>query len=76
MRDCGGCLGIGAHKKFCPAVHGTHASVRYRWSQRAENLADEIGSNDVEAANTLYVLAGTFHTEAVQYSEAYRAAQG
>lgn len=68
---CGGCQGKGAHRRYCPAVVGRHAAMRGRWSQRCEDLADEIGANDPGAANRLYQLAGQFRTEAMTFAEAF-----
>lgn len=52
--DCGGCQGEGAHWRWCPEVVGAQASRLSQWGQRAEDLADEVGSNDMGAANQLY----------------------
>lgn len=72
VSDCGGCRGEGGHKRFCPEVHGRVAWMRYRWSQQAENLADEVGANQPGRANILYQLAGFWRAEATEASEAWR----
>lgn len=54
-KPCGGCLGIGAHRKYCP-----HHPNWHPWRQladRAEDIGDRIGSNDTEIANTAYYLS-------------------
>lgn len=61
MRDCGGCKGLGAHSPRC------HTQPGYFWrrlADDAESLGDNIGSNDYEAANTAYALAGRFRKRA------------
>jgi hypothetical protein len=57
MNDCGGCVGLGAHKRWCPAVVGRHASIMGRWSEQADQLADSVGANCADAANHLYAAA-------------------
>ncbi|QXG07417.1 hypothetical protein RitSun_47 [Mycobacterium phage RitSun] len=54
---CGGCEGSGAHSPRCITQPG---SVWRRLADQAEALGDVIGSNDAEAANTVYRLAGRF----------------
>ena len=51
---CGGCAGLGAHRRWCPAVVGQIASALGRWSEQAEALGDQVGANCPEAANHLY----------------------
>lgn len=55
---CGGCAGMGAHKRWCPVVVGAEASRRGKWSEQIESLGDTVGSNNPIAANHLYRAAG------------------
>lgn len=74
-QTCGGCRGEGAHKRWCSTVVGVHASMRGRWSERAEALADEVGGNDPGAANVLYQLAGEFKDEALKMAKKFKAGE-
>jgi hypothetical protein len=74
MNDCGGCQGLGAHRRWCPANVGFHASVLGRWSQEADDLADAVGSNEPAAANHLYVAAAVLRARAIGMAEAFRRA--
>ena len=65
VTTCGGCQGIGAHRRWCPAVVGMTA---HAWAIRAsltDDLADEVGSNDPEMANQLYRLAAQMYDRAL-----------
>lgn len=56
MTDCGGCQGLGSHRRHCP-----RSPTYNRWlelADQAEDLGDRIGSNDMGAANMAYGLAG------------------
>lgn len=75
MSDCGGCRGEGAHKRWCSKVVGVQAYQRGTWAERLESLADEIGSNDMGAANKLYNLSGQFRTQALSMAERFKAGQ-
>lgn len=54
---CGGCAGKGSFSSRCISQPG---SIWRRLSDQAEDLADTIASNDPEAANIAYRLAGRF----------------
>jgi hypothetical protein len=54
--ECGGCRGIGSHRRFCP-----HHPDYHPWkqlAQMAEDIGDRIGSNDTGLANRAYALSG------------------
>ena len=53
--DCGGCKGQGAHSRRCRTNPGW---FWYRLQDMAEDLGDDIGSNDPESANMAYAIAG------------------
>ncbi len=59
--DCGGCKGEGAHTRRCRTQPGW---LWYRLEDLAEELADHIGSNDPEAANMAYSIAGRMKRKA------------
>jgi hypothetical protein len=63
---CGGCEGMGAHRRHCPRnPNYTH------WlpmQAAAEDLGDRVGSNNTGLANTFYAAASelrTMHIEAL-----------
>jgi hypothetical protein len=59
---CGGCIGLGRHQKHCRQNPDYN-----RWAEladRVESLGDEVGSNDMGAANRLYEVAGRLRTKA------------
>lgn len=59
---CGGCAGLGSHRRHCP-----HSPTYNRWlelADRAEDLGDQIGSNDTQAANHAYAIAGHLRRKA------------
>jgi len=66
MKDttCGGCRGIGSHRRWCVEAVGPVASMRGRQAQAAEDLADAVGSNNVHAANLLYSASGLLREQA------------
>jgi hypothetical protein len=51
---CGGCLGKGSHRRWCPVLVGTEASRLGTWAEQAEGMGDQVGSNCPAAANHLY----------------------
>ena len=53
---CGGCQGLGSHRRFCPR-HPEYHPWR-QLAQMAEDIGDRIGSNDPGIANRAYALAG------------------
>lgn len=55
MTSCGGCEGLGAHRRTCPTQPGWNWARLY---MIADELGDSIGSNDIEAANMAYAIAG------------------
>lgn len=56
MADCGGCNGLGNHRRDCPQnPEYTHARML---ADRAESLGDQIGASNPGAANHLYAAAG------------------
>lgn len=61
---CGGCAGLGAHKRWCPVHVGAEASYRGRWAEAAEALGDAVGANNPYAANHLYRAAGLLYDDA------------
>lgn len=54
---CGGCEGKGSFSTRCISQPG---SMWKRLADKAEDLADHIGSNDPAAANAAYLMAGRF----------------
>lgn len=52
--NCGGCRGLGGHSPRC---HTQPGWLWRKFADMAEDLGDNIGANDPEAANTAYSLA-------------------
>lgn len=69
---CGGCAGMGAHKRWCPVVVGAEASRRGKWSEQIEAMADSVGSNNPIAANHLYRAAAMLLADAMMFREEFR----
>lgn len=59
--DCGGCAGQGAHSRRCRTQPGW---MWHRLTDMADGLGDFIGSNDPEAANMAYSIAGRMRAKA------------
>lgn len=72
MLHCGGCQGLGNHKRWCEAVHGPMAAQRGRWAYQLGNLADEIGGNEPGLANILYREASNMTHMAENLSIAFK----
>lgn len=71
--ECGGCAGMGSHKRWCEAVVGRHAHMLGKWSERAESLGDSVGPNEMGAANHLWAAAGLLRVAAVKRADEWRA---
>lgn len=56
MTECGGCNGLGSHRRLC--VHHPDYHPWLRLALMAEDIGDTIGSNDAGTANQAYALAG------------------
>lgn len=63
-RPCGGCEGLGAHRRWCPVAVGQRAAYFGQLSEEAESLGDRIGPNDMEAANAAWYLAARLRKQA------------
>jgi hypothetical protein len=70
--ECGGCLGIGAHKRWCEIHVGRSAAFYGRLSEAAEALGDRIGGNDPGAANHCYAAAGMLKERALAYKKLWQ----
>ena len=70
--ECGGCNDLGAHTRWCPAIHGRRAARYASQAARAEALADEVGANCAHAANALYRAAALLNAEARIASQRHR----
>lgn len=51
---CGGCRGLGSHRRLCPRNPDYHPWKRL--AQMANDIGDSIGSNDPGLANRAYQL--------------------
>lgn len=67
--NCGGCQGLGAHRRWCPAVVGLPASIWGRMGEQLEDLGDRIGSNEFAASNHCYAAAGLMKAKAKEAAE-------
>lgn len=66
---CGGCQGLGRHKRWCHAVVGRAASVYGPMSERVEAMGDTVGSNNPGLANRYYDLAARTRAWATELAE-------
>lgn len=64
VRECGGCAGLGAHRRWCSVVVGPRAALLGPLGEQADALADVVGSNSAEAANLLYGAAAVLRDAA------------
>ena len=71
-RKCGGCLGLGAHIRWCPRIVGHIAAIRGHQSEQAEALADSVGANNPEAANLLYVASAMLLSNANELKQQFQ----
>lgn len=55
--DCGGCAGLGAHRRWCRAKVGLNASVYGPMGERLNEMADQVGANNAGLASALYALS-------------------
>ena len=65
IKDCGGCAGLGAHRRWCPYVVGEQAAYFGQLAEKAEDLGDAIGPNDMGAANLAWQCAGQLRARAI-----------
>lgn len=61
--NCGGCVGKGAHSRRCRTQPGWFWE---RLRAQAESLGDMIGSNDAEASNMAYAIAGRMKVKSLE----------
>lgn len=73
--ECGGCLGLGAHRRWCPEVIGRQASFLGRLAEDAEDLGDQIGPNVMGAANHCYEASGLLRKAAQEAADAFSVAK-
>ena len=65
ITDCGGCDGLGSHRRWCPYAVGETAAYFGQLSERADSLGDAIGPNDMGAANMAWQVAAILRKRAV-----------
>lgn len=57
VTDCGGCRGLGSHRRWCPALVGKFDAVYGPISEQLNGIGDTIGSNNPGLANKAYALS-------------------
>ena len=64
--NCGGCMGLGSHKRWCVTVVGKAASLLGPWSEQVEMWGDRIGGvpHSQDSANMLYSFASVIESRA------------
>jgi hypothetical protein len=62
--ECGGCQGLGSHRRWCRVAVGSRASLLGRAAEQAESLGDTVGANYPQAANALYGASGALREAA------------
>ena len=65
MSDCGGCAGLGAHRRWCEAVVGPTAARLGALAEQADDMGDRVGPLDPDACNRLWTVAGELRAKAV-----------
>ena len=68
---CAGCLGQGSHRRWCATVVGPSASYLGLLSQDAEMLAEQIGTEEPDAAKACYLAALFLRDRAIVLSHEY-----
>lgn len=63
---CGGCAGLGSHRRWCEAAVGRAASILGRQAEQAEALGDQVGPNEMAAANHLWAAASLLRKAAAE----------
>jgi hypothetical protein len=63
QEDCGGCRGEGAHRRHCR--NNPDYSRAAELADMAEDLGDQIGPNNMAAANLCYRAAGLLRLDAM-----------
>lgn len=71
--DCGGCQGLGSHRRWCEASVGRAASIMGQQAERAESLGDSVGPNEMGAANHLWAAASLLRAGAKARADEWRA---
>lgn len=72
MSLCGGCQGIGSHRRLCPRHPDYHPWKRL--ADMAETIGDTTGSNEPGIANAAYSLAAQIRAAMPEHP--YHAANG
>lgn len=72
--DCGGCAGLGSHRRWCPVVVGRNASYIGRLAEQAGALGDSIGPNECGAANHAWAASALLRAKAQELAAEFQAA--
>lgn len=67
---CGGCAGLGSHRRWCPEIVGPYAALVGAWADEVEGIADACGIPS--AANNLWRAASILREAAHEHADAYR----
>lgn len=71
--SCGGCAGLGAHTRWCPAVVGARAHRLGTTAALLEDCGDIV--SDAALANRCWDLAALLHLAADDAAETHEAGQ-
>lgn len=66
---------MGAHRRWCEAAVGRHASIMGKQAERAESLGDSVGPNEMGAANHLWAAASLLREGAKARAHEWQAQQ-
>lgn len=69
--DCGGCQGLGSHKRWCRQVVGLGASVYGPMAAQLNTMGDRVGPNNMGLSNRLWALSADVESWAKSLAEEF-----
>jgi hypothetical protein len=75
-RNCGGCAGLGAHRRWCVESVGPAAAMLGKYAEEAESLGDRVGPNEMGASSHLWTAAALLRVAAEKACDQWRNGHG
>lgn len=72
MSSCGGCQGLGSHRRWCQRAVGVIASRYGEAAEACERFGDMVGPNDMGLANALWAASSRLREHAVRHKESHK----